>query len=1013
MSLGATDQDILSFIKDEAMLKALGAYANSLLPGAPPTRSNKTEFIYAEGNPSHNIRRKILNGTWRSGRIETFKAFSNALNLSTDVLINETRIHARRENKVQIPYGFKDPEELAEGGGLRSRLAGKVQAYSGFAEFAKKNGEQDLEHANLDFIIKTISTLDKPFVIQGEGGLGKTRMALEISRRLYGNGYRPLLITDITTKEMLDEAIQFGRKQGQDLLLILDYIEDMGNGISFDELTHWINHNANLGSRLVVTTRNFASNDSGTGPRTLREPYCEFLNIGSEKLRKWRLNTCMNILKSNANVLPRNIFEELASLDNPAVATLVVHAANNQNANTPEKFNLDGAWLLKRLKLGLNCKVSDIEFVTLLALHPHDRKTRNNLSKNPVWKKVLNVLEQQGWSSRTLSDDPEWRLGHDLVSDIPLAGTMVSAKVQISEELEQSKDIAIKANAEKILARSLSRAIDRFFSNIHERQFLAAYQACIPPLALGNEKPKLAEKIANLTKYSLSLGMGEKVRILEELPNLSKIQIQQLEEVFTDEAVKFREFSVTHEKSVAQLVVKAASGDHSRMSTIVETYKLNKSVLENAENILFEPTVNILGQNAEFITGRGKNLERLKSLAQHPNKSIRASVIGQFHKLRVMQRRGSGLETLVEDGMRNAKKHKNPELAQQVILDTMKSLSLGLHEKARIVKELAMLSNIQIDALLKMFSEEKVKFQELAKKHPEDIARIILGRSGNDIKWKNIIGEPYIKNREVSKIFDVIWSNRKNTILDELTDILAKDDNDSIRESAVKEIYSIAKESVSLGESCTAFDNVIRFANDNSSKIRKISVIAKVEKLFAQVNQDKKVDLLSELQNAFKDESGSVREVAVSSAFQYISFQLKEGSSVSLLDEIFRFSGDEYEPVRKIVQEAQEDKAGWLIVRKEYAQAIKQAKSVLMTLDVSPTIRATMNFLIWLADPTETQKATTKAFIASLDKEAARNWTFDFFKDRIEELSASDKKFAKWATANLEEKTAQKTKTSR
>jgi sucrose-6-phosphate hydrolase SacC (GH32 family) len=53
------------------------------------------------------------------------------------------------------------------------------------------------------------------------------------------------------------------------------------------------------------------------------------------------------------------------------------------------------------------------------------------------------------------------------------------------------------------------------------------------------------------------------------------------------------------------------------------------------------------------------------------------------------------------------------------------SLSLSTMEKKRVVDAVPTLSQYQFDELTKVFTEEREKFRELAKDHPEDIKKLL------------------------------------------------------------------------------------------------------------------------------------------------------------------------------------------------------------------------------------------------------------------------------------------------
>jgi reverse gyrase len=63
---------------------------------------------------------------------------------------------------------------------------------------------------------------------------------------------------------------------------------------------------------------------------------------------------------------------------------------------------------------------------------------------------------------------------------------------------------------------------------------------------------------------------------------------------------------------------------------------------------------------------------------------------------------------------------------EEEFLDLLKnSLSLNVSEKKRVIDAVPTLSQFQFDELKKVFVEEREKFRELAKEHPEDIKKLL------------------------------------------------------------------------------------------------------------------------------------------------------------------------------------------------------------------------------------------------------------------------------------------------
>jgi len=68
----------------------------------------------------------------------------------------------------------------------------------------------------------------------------------------------------------------------------------------------------------------------------------------------------------------------------------------------------------------------------------------------------------------------------------------------------------------------------------------------------------------------------------------------------------------------------------------------------------------------------------------------------------------------------------NIKVVAKDFLDLLKhSLSLNTMEKKRVVDAVPTLSQFQFDELAKVFTEEREKFKELAKDHPDDIKKLL------------------------------------------------------------------------------------------------------------------------------------------------------------------------------------------------------------------------------------------------------------------------------------------------
>ncbi len=72
-------------------------------------------------------------------------------------------------------------------------------------------------------------------------------------------------------------------------------------------------------------------------------------------------------------------------------------------------------------------------------------------------------------------------------------------------------------------------------------------------------------------------------------------------------------------------------------------------------------------------------------------------------------------------------------------LDLLKhSLSLNTMEKKRVIDAVPTLSQFQFDELTKVFSEERVKFRDLAGQHPDDIKKLVAKQQSEWIQLGDI-----------------------------------------------------------------------------------------------------------------------------------------------------------------------------------------------------------------------------------------------------------------------------------
>lgn len=107
-----------------------------------------------------------------------------------------------------------------------------------------------------------------------------------------------------------------------------------------------------------------------------------------------------------------------------------------------------------------------------------------------------------------------------------------------------------------------------------------------------------------------------------------------------------------------------------------------------------------------------------------------------------------------------SKKSEKVTVNKQEFLDLLKfSLSLNTMEKKRVVDAVPTLSQFQFDELTKVFTEERVKFKDLAKEHPEDIKKLVAKQQAEWIElwdlYKSELVNKSIEEENQDKINDI------------------------------------------------------------------------------------------------------------------------------------------------------------------------------------------------------------------------------------------------------------------
>lgn len=220
------------------------------------------------------------------------------------------------------------------------------------------------------------------------------------------------------------------------------------------------------------------------------------------------------------------------------------------------------------------------------------------------------------------------------------------------------------------------------------------------------------------------------------------------------------------------------------------------------------------------------------------------------------------------------------------------SLSLDIGEKQQVINHFETLSEFQITELLNVFKEEREKFTELEKEHPEDIRKLMYksliewGRLINKDNGEYVFMEKIIKTDEyqyVHYILDVLEENKSYLSIFVLTKNIIK--NSEINNNELGYIYNYYIYSI-------MFSHV--FKNDFIKKIEKL--LYEIDLLFSK---DKKYSFFLKI-STFNYASNAYGFYSINNSFfPLIVDSAREEKSIkhfsySLFSKYKMFKGDQY-----------------------------------------------------------------------------------------------------------------------
>ncbi|MBF0325127.1 MAG: hypothetical protein HQL42_08635 [Alphaproteobacteria bacterium] len=294
-------------------------------------------------------------------------------------------------------------------------LDGAALPFFSMATFAAQNGEPAVANADPDALLTMLEAGDDTgLMIFGPGGVGKTRLMLEVGRLAAERNWAVLDTRGTIAATDLDRLLDRAEGSPSDrVLLLIDYAEEQPDIGAIAERLAWQSRRS---VRFVATCR------ANAFRRHLYDlPGCRQIDLTGEDFgdrdQKWRcqyrLWVVQRILDHAGIPAEETVLSECADI--PVLAVFLAYVKAQRPADDMRALlATDGltTWLRRRLRRHLGAVDIDRPLAALMALMPADYAP---LAADAPYDAVLRWLVEDGWIAPR--GDGRHHTIHDVVAD--------------------------------------------------------------------------------------------------------------------------------------------------------------------------------------------------------------------------------------------------------------------------------------------------------------------------------------------------------------------------------------------------------------------------------------------------------------------------------------------------------------------------------------------------------------------------------------------------------------------
>ncbi|MFL6211386.1 MAG: hypothetical protein ACJ74W_21235 [Pyrinomonadaceae bacterium] len=370
------------------------------------------------------------------------------------------------------PRGLVPLDRSAERGTFRSYLSNDKLSYYGRGQHLRlAPGPQGTHISDEEELLAQLDGGDSTgLIVTGRGGVGKTRLTLELGRLAQRKGWLVLRVLSTIKVEAL-ERLAATLIPTTPALLLIDYVETQSDFAQLVETLNELNDVAALRLRYVANCRtNYYRNTLSMTSSTFRHKLVDLsLHTPDPEHKRWlegyRGQTVRHILTESGLEVTDNHLRICRDVPVLAVFMSYLHSTGRED---DLKLLLEApdfsSWVNTRVRLSFGVASISRDLALLIALLPMPGAITFNLEREK-YGSLLDKLATDGWIEKLLPDAlhpvERWEAAHDVLADQVLLSYLESIPHTVEHFLRDLFALARQLGCLRTALITLQRLVDK------------------------------------------------------------------------------------------------------------------------------------------------------------------------------------------------------------------------------------------------------------------------------------------------------------------------------------------------------------------------------------------------------------------------------------------------------------------------------------------------------------------------------------------------------------------------